>query len=327
MTSLIPAQDDLGAIITLDGRGGASRVAFEAYGTLGEDALSWTHLHHEHPQCAPWLLESAALDPLVVDALLAEGTRPRCVALGGGLLINLRGVNLNPGADPEDMVALRFWTDGRRAISVRRRALMAVRDVREALEAGRGPTDIGALLVALAAKLCDRMAGPIMDLEDAVDDLEDQVVSAESYELRTQLGQLRRQAIALRRYLAPQRDVLNRLVQERPDWLSERQLLQLREVGDRAMRYVEDLDSARDRAAVAYEELTGRLAEQMNRTMYLLAIVATIFLPLGLVTGLLGINVGGIPGENDPWAFVIVCGLLLATAIVLWLVFRRKRIL
>ena len=67
----------------------------------------------------------------------------------------------------------------------------------------------------------------------------------------------------------------------------------MREVSDQLARYLEDLDEARDRAAVTQEELVNRLSEQMNNKMYILSIVAAIFLPLGFLTGLLGINVGG----------------------------------
>ena len=96
------------------------------------------------------------------------------------------------------------------------------------------------------------------------------------------------------------------------------------EIGDRTLRFVEDLDSARDRAAVAQDELNSRLSEQMNKTMYVLSLVAGIFLPLGLLTGLLGINVGGMPGIESAWAFSIVCLVLVVTAISQMLFFRRK---
>ena len=65
----------------------------------------------------------------------------------------------------------------------------------------------------------------------------------------------------------------------------------------------------------------------MNKNMYVLSLVAGIFLPLGLLTGLLGINVGGMPGEGNAWAFAIVCIVLVAmAAAVLW-IFRRMRLL
>ena len=68
----------------------------------------------------------------------------------------------------------------------------------------------------------------------------------------------------------------------------------------------------RERAAVIQEELAGRLAEQMNKRMYMLSMVAAVFLPLGFLTGLLGINFGGIPGAGNPLGFEWVIGVLVA---------------
>ena len=99
--------------------------------------------------------------------------------------------------------------------------------------------------------------------------------------------------------------------------------MHLRELLERTARFVEDLDSARDRAAITQEELNNRLSEQMNKAMYVLSIVAAIFLPLSLLTGLLGINVGGIPGAENKWAFLLVTFLLVLIALMLISLFRR----
>ena len=95
------------------------------------------------------------------------------------------------------------------------------------------------------------------------------------------------------------------------------------EIAERMARFVEDLDSARERAAITQEELNNRLSEQMNKAMYLLSIIAAIFLPLGLLTGLLGINVGGIPGTESKWAFSIVTVILVGLAIALLVWFKK----
>ena len=97
----------------------------------------------------------------------------------------------------------------------------------------------------------------------------------------------------------------------------------IREIAERTSRFVEDIDAAKDRAAITQEELNSRLSEQMNKAMYVLSIVAAIFLPLGLLTGLLGINVGGIPGAENKWAFMGVTLLLIGLATLLILLFKR----
>jgi zinc transporter len=185
------------------------------------------------------------------------------------------------------------------------------------------PAAVGEFFVAVVDRITERIGDVVVDIEDRVAELEDTIVSAETAELRPRLAELRRESISLRRYIAPQRDMLTRLTHERIAWLTDSDRTLLRESAERTARYVEDIDAARERALIAQEELNSRLSEQMNRAMYTLSIVAAIFLPLGLLTGLLGINVGGIPGTESPWAFLVVTVLLLALAIVLIAWFRK----
>ncbi|PWG60987.1 zinc transporter ZntB [Sediminicurvatus halobius] len=290
----------------------------------GEGGLLWLHLDRKHPDSAHWLRGDAGLEPLVAEALLQEETRPRLARHGSGVLVILRGVNLNPGANPEDMVSIRMWLEPGRLISLRGPRLLAVEDVRAAIGEGRVPPRPGALLAALAAALILRM-GPVLEaLDEGMDSVEEALVAGEQRALRTRLLALRREAIILRRYLGPQRDVLARLAGgEVGELVDEPARLRLRESADRLTRYVEDLEALRDRAAVAQEELTTRLSDQMNRTMYVLSLVATLFLPLGLVTGLFGVNLAGMPGTQTEGAFawlMIALGLMTAVQVAFfWL--------
>ncbi|WP_300319474.1 zinc transporter ZntB [Accumulibacter sp.] len=287
--------------------------------------LLWLHLDYADEGAKRWLVEESGIDDVSCAALMAVETRPRVVAAADTLLLILRGINFNPGADPEDMVAVRMWFDEHRIISMRHRRVMAMDDINRTIEAEKGPLSSGDFLVMAASKLTDRMADVIGDIDDGVDELEDTVLTEESHELRPRLANLRRQTISMRRYISPQRDVLARLQNERVSWLNELDRVRIREIAERTARFVDDLDSARDRAAITQEELNSHLSEQMNKTMYVLSIVAAIFLPLGLITGLLGINVGGIPGTENQFAFAYVSILLVVFALVQYVLFKRKK--
>lgn len=269
-------------------------------------------------------MHKSGLDPITRDALLAPDPRPRSLAVGeSGLMLIIRGVNLNEGAEPEDMVSLRVWFDEHRIISMRHRRVRATKELRSRLFAGTGPTTVGEMLVDITTHVLEGIGRVTDRLEDSVAEMEDAVVSSGSVRLRHQLADLRRQAIALRRYIGPERDVLNVLRTEPVRWLSAVDRNRLRENADRLTRMIEDLDAARDRAAVTHEEVTSRLSELMNKRLYMLSIVTSIFLPLGFFTGLLGVNVGGIPGVGFRWGFAIVCGVLaLLGGFQLWL-FRK----
>jgi zinc transporter len=285
--------------------------------------LLWIHLDAVNTTALDWLKNKSGLSPLIQEALLELGTRPRSVVTEAGVLMILRGVNCNPNADPEDMVAIRMFISDHRIITMRRNRVMAIQDVHDAIQAGNGPTTAGEFFIAATDRISDRIGGIVADIEDRIAEMEDAVVTTKSGELRPRLAELRRESISLRRYVAPQRDMLGRLTHERIAWLSDTDKTFLREIAERTARHVEDIDAARERALICQEELNSRLSEQMNRAMYTLSIVAAIFLPLGLLTGLLGINVGGIPGTESPRAFLIVTALLVVCAILLIAWFKK----
>lgn len=321
----------------LDGKGGADELSIETVefpeaktrrGPQSGQAFVWVHLHREDPRTVPWLEAESGLDSFVQHALLAKDTRPRCTVHGEGAIVNLRGVNLHEGAEVEDMISVRLWVDGRRVIGVWLRPLFAVADLVSSIERGVAPVSPGDLIAKLALRLADRMEPTVAELHGRVDDLEEQIDAAETVaNARSELADIRRQAIILRRFIGPQRDALTTLAIEDLDWLDERDRSRIREAGDRTTRVLEELESVRERAAVVHDQLLEKRAEQTNRYTLLLSVVAAIFLPLGLLTGLLGINVGGIPGSDNPWAFAIVTiGLVAIGAFEVWL-FRQMKLL
>jgi zinc transporter len=308
----------------LDGNGGGEAIDWKAIRNWNpSQGLLWIHLDLKIDETRVWLENESGLHQITRESLLDQGTRPRNTVSEEGLLLILRGVNCNPGEDPEDMVAIRMLFSEHRIITTRYRRVMAIQDIHKAINANKGPCSVGDFLVMVAERIADRMGDTVADIDDSVDELENTVLTAEIHELRSILADLRRKAITLRRYIAPQRDVLFRLIQERISLLNDIDRAHLREVAERTARFVEDIDSARDRASITQEELNNKLSEQMNKAIYTLSIVAAIFLPLGLLTGLLGINVGGIPGAENRWAFTLVALILIGIAIGLLFWFKK----
>jgi zinc transporter len=319
-------QPDEIAAYRFDGNGGAERVPPETFGEMGAGdgpGFVWVHVRLDSAAGRAYL-GTLGLDQFIVDALTAEETRPRCTVHGEGVLLNLRGVNLQPGAELEDMVSVRFWIEDNRVVGAWARPLHAVDDLTEAFERGHAAGSPGELIARLALRLADRADPAVADLNDELDDLEEAALEGDlSYEIRKGLPRIRQRSIALRRFMFPQRDALTTMEIEDLDWLTERDRSHIREAAERVTRLGEELDAIRDRAQVVHDEIIDERAEAMNRNMLILSVVTAIFMPLGLVTGLLGINVGGIPGAKSDAAFFIVCALLAVMAgLQIWLVRR-----
>lgn len=308
----------------LDGKGGGRELDWSGLEQWKpDDGTLWVHLDRGRSGTRQWLIEKAGVSELLADALMASETRPRVREHREGVILILRGVNLNPGAEPDDMVQLRLFTDGHRIISLRQRRVFAVQDLQEQLRKGIGPKKSGEVIVRLADLMGFRIGQVVDQLEDNIDDLEESVLTEDAGEMRSRLADMRHQAIMLRRYIGPQRDALHELSRLAPAWMGERERRLLDEVAERTMRLREDLDAARERASVIQDELANRLNERLNRNMYRLSVIAAVFLPLSLLTGLLGINVGGMPGVDSGLAFWIVCILLVVVGVGQYLLFRR----
>ncbi|MBU0482682.1 MAG: zinc transporter ZntB [Proteobacteria bacterium] len=321
----MPEEKKLVIAFILDAKGGGRKIGWDEIRTwTPAEGILWCHMDYTDPETRAYLVGKSGIEDVVAELLLAEETRPRSTFFEEGLLVALRGVNLNPGADPEDMVSLRIWLEKNRIITTRKRELMSVQDIIHNLGKGKGPTSAAGFLADVAARLMMRMGDVIDEVEDEVAEIEETVLVAESHELRGLIATIRRKAISLRRYMAPQREALARLQTDELPWLGRKELIRLREVYDHMTRYIEDLDQARDGLTVTHEELLSRLSEQLNSRMYVLSLVAAIFLPLSFLTGLLGINIGGIPGADYHNAFIIFCVFLVAVVGGEILLFKKK---
>lgn len=308
----------------LDGKGGSQPIAENDIANLNEKDLVWLHLHADMPETNK-LLAELGLDPVLVTALTEEGTRPRLNEFDDGSLIILRGVNLNDNSEPEDMVSIRLYVEKNRIISVRMRRLKAVLDIDTALNKGKGPKTSSEFVRSLALRLCERMEPTLTELEEQTDNIEEKVLEEPDIKLRSTIVDIRKQAILFRRYLAPQRDVLARLKTLEQEWLDKDDKRYIQEAYDRMTRYVEDLDAIRERSQIVQDELGNYLSDRLNKNMYVLSIVAAIFLPLGFLTGLLGINVGGIPGAEDVNAFWMFIGMLIVIVTLQIALFKKMK--
>lgn len=323
------AQWGLVHALVLDGKGGARSIARTELDDLQlqpEQSL-WLHWDRSHPQTRTWLLHDSGLSAFACELLLEENTRPRLLPMADEqLLLFLRGVNLNPGAEPEDMVSVRIFAEAQRVISLRLRPLRASDEILQQLEEGRGPKSASELLLLMGELLTEKVQGLVSDLSELADIEEEKVESDERYTPENgSLQQIRRRAAGLRRFLAPQREIYAQLSRSKWSWFADADADYWNELNNSLIRYLEELELTRERAALVLESQDRRRSERMNRTMYRFGIITCIFLPMSFLTGLLGINMGGIPGSESPYGFLYASLLVLALALGQWWLFRRLR--
>lgn len=287
--------------------------------------LNWKHLNFSVDEDASWIRHESGIPDLVNEAMLDEDTRPRALMTDDGLLVILRGVNMNPGAEVEDMISVRVWIEPDRVISTSRRQLISINDIQKLVDANKGPTTGGEFLVSLVERLGDYITEAIEEIENEIDSAEDNVSNAAHVARNSPFSTLRRQTARIRRHLGPQREALDRLSRLSSPQLDPECKSRLGEQANHLVLMLENLDLVRERAMLAQEEFLGIVAHEQNSRMFVLSIVAAIFLPLSFLTGLMGMNVAGLPGMVNPWAFWVLVAVMLIISIVILVVFRLKK--
>ena len=313
--------------LLLDRNGNAKELTYDEINgsTLPEDGILWVHFDYSSQMAKDWIRNKSGIDSVAMDALLTEETRPRTTILNDSFLIALRGINLNPNSKPEDMVSIRLFISSNLIITTKRRNLLSIDEIMDSLKKGIGPKSSSEFLNELTYRVTSRMEGVIDELEDRTDSLEESLMDSSDSKFRSELMAIRRETIILRRYLFPQKEAMSKLYHDKVTWISDYEKIELRETNDQLMRYIEELDTIRDKVALIQEELSNKLSEQMNKKMYVLSIISVIFLPLTFLTGLLGINVDGIPGADNERAFFNFLVILIAIATFQLILFKKKK--
>ena len=312
----------------LDGKGGArpiSRTEVDNWQPAAPGEVLWLHLRRNAPEVQPWLENDLGIPEPTAELLVSDSTRPRALREGNAMVATLRGINVNVDAEPEDMISLQLWSDGQRLITLRKKPMQTPRDIVALLDRGIGPTDAGNAITAIVEQLTVRMSQSIVDMNEQIDILEEMDVDDDHEKILPKITTIRRNCLALKRHMSPQHEALDYISRDAPPWFEDHDRREIAESIDRLRRYLDDIDISKESAVVLQDELRARALASNEHATYMLTIVAGIFLPLGFLTGLMGINVGGMPGVEDGDAFWIVVAVCIGImALQLFLFWRWK---
>lgn len=260
----------------------------------------WYHCQREVGALREWLLDND-FEGGVVDSLLADDTRPRFeIFEDQSFLLIMRGVNLNEGAKPDDMLSVRIlWHKGT-LISTRKISSKAIAKIHSALREQKGPKNTARLLLAIIDNLNQNIAEFLNEVEEQLFEIE------EGDGKNSDLYFIHKRLLKLRRFMKPQRYAHDDFLEiDHPEM--EDVELKMRNALDTVIRINESIDFYIEQVQLIKADIEQEQAEKMNRNTYLFTVIAAIFLPVSFLTGLLGINVGGIPGVDNPLAFFIFC--------------------
>ncbi|NAW64027.1 CorA family divalent cation transporter [Photobacterium halotolerans] len=280
----------------------------------------WYHCQRDAAGLKQWL-SRVGVPSSLVSALLADDTRPRFEPLGEDtFLLIVRGINLNKGNNPDDMLSIRFLYFKGCLISTRKYPSRAIAEARRQCEEGNSPPSLLAMLVTIIDKLNRNIETFLDPIEEDIEFYAEHQDEADSQSL----ANLNKRLLKIRRFLTPQRYALDDLLQSEIAGLDALRM-PLLNCRDLVVRINESINFYIDQIQVINQHLGQVQSEKVNRNTYLISMISIIFLPISFLTGLLGVNIGGMPGVDSSTAFWLFCIALLAVTVFEIILFRRMK--
>ncbi len=312
-------EDGLGQAVTAE-------QALALLAGSGEAGFVWLHFNLAHTASEKWMRERLALPELFHEAL-REGSRSTRVELGDDTLVAVvNDVHYDFAFEPGDISTLWLSVGPRLVVSARLQPLRSIDRLRDAVKHGTRLHSSVELLVHLMHDQGDVLVNIVRGTTKRVDEIEDQLLSGRLAKKRADLGALRRLLVRLQRLLAPEPAALFRLLQKPPGWVLDNDVQDLRQSTEEFGVALRDMAGLQERIKLLQEEIAGRVAEDNNRILFVLTVVTVLVLPINIVSGLLGMNVGGVPLAQHAHGFWIVVGIVVTlTALCAYFAFRRRR--
>lgn len=271
-----------------------------------DDGFVWLHFNLAHVACERWLRAQLPLNDDFFEMLHAGSSSTRIEPSDGMLLAVINDVALGFGVVTSDVATLWVAAGSRLLVTARVRPLRSVDRLRAAVKGGEVFPSARSLLFHLMQDQADVMASIVRESARKVDHIEDRFLAEHLQDHRAELSGMRRTLVRMQRLLAPEPGALFRLLNRPPAWLAEHDVQTLRESTEEFSLVLNDLATLVERIKLLQEELAAKLNEQTNRTLFTLTMVTVLALPINIVAGFFGMNVGGVPLANHPHGFWVL---------------------
>jgi zinc transporter len=286
----------------------------------------WLHFSLSNAGSERWMRQWLRLPDAFYESLHEGIGTTRLELEDDALVAVLHDALFNTGFDYANISTVTLCMEPRLVVSARLKPLRSLDRLRAAVRSGQMLRSPAELLAELLRDQAEVLADIVRKSSSRVDVVEDTLLENRVSVSRSELSSLRRSLVRLQRLLAPEPAALFRLLNRPPGWLSQDDLTDLRQAAEELSAAVVDSGALAERLKLLQEELAAVVSEHTNRTLFLLTLVTVLALPINLVAGLFGMNVGGLPLSQHPEGFFRVVGALgLVTLVLAYFLLLRRR--
>lgn len=290
-----------------------------------EAQFVWVHLNASKSGVKKWLRENLELEATTIRALLEDRVQARYARIAGGSLLIVRGPGSPNEMDAKDLHSVRMWLFDNVLVSITYRNSLAIQETLSELRSKGSAESASTIALHIVRESLRPILNFVQRLIQDVDEAEDQLFAPGENPPDEQLIEISRQAIYLRRHLTPLRGAINDLLHYPPIHSKEEESVRWQEKEQQLRVMTEDIDLIRDRVGIIRTHIEAHQSKELNHRLYIFSVLAVLFLPLSFITGLFGINVGGIIWADEPYGFIYFSSLLSIFTLTLIALLRWRR--
>ncbi|HTH41440.1 MAG TPA: magnesium/cobalt transporter CorA [Rhodocyclaceae bacterium] len=294
-----------------------------------QQPVLWLNVHGLHQaDVLSEIGQRFKLHPLVLEDILNTDQRPKVDDYGDYLYIVTRFFEYDPQTltVSSEQVSLVLGPDF--VLTFQERPTGNFDPIRERLRQGRGLIRkqlADYLAYALLDVVVDRYFTVLEQIGDRTEQLEDELMQKATPTVLQTLHQLKRETLNLRRAVWPLREVISQLARNDNHFFQSATLPYLRDVYDHTVHVIESLEAIRDLIAGMLDIYLSSVSNRLNQEVRALTVVAIIFMPATLISGIFGMNFHAMPLLENPVGFYLALGFMVMIAVSLSLVFWRRR--
>lgn len=288
---------------------------------IKRDGFRWLHFNAiDHGTQRS--IQAAGL-PAAVHELLLNHDDHQCAVVEGeyaaGVLHDFE--RRFEGDDSTAIGSLRFAINSQILLTVRKQPLRCADGVRRRISNGACPANAAVALDLLASSITEVMVSVLRELEAAAEHVEDEMLTESLTPDTRQLVSMRRRSVQLHRLLAGLSSVCQRL--ESDEALNPELLPVIEKFAQRVDALHQNVNALQSQLRLLRDELELQAAQRTNRSLYVLSILSALMLPATFVTGLFGMNTGGLPWANSHAGTLAATALAFSSALAVYLILRK----
>ena len=290
-------------------------------------AVVWADVAEPTDADGQVLGEQFGLHELPLEAALQREANPKVESYGRYLYLVLHGINFQAAEHAFETHETDFFLGPNFLITIhdgQRRSIAHVGELCGRAEHVLAEGPVG-LLHRIVDTMVDHYRPEVDEIEGHLDDIEKLVIETPNESLTGEILGVKKDITALRRIVIPQRDVVGRLARREFDLINQEMAYRFRDVYDQFAHMADDAIVFQDRVTGVLDAHLASISNRLANVSKFLAVIAALFGPLTVITGLFGMNVP-LPSliGNPQYQFWEIVALMILSSAALFVWFKKS---